>query len=243
MKFTLMSDLHLDFPQDSIPYEKLEDVVVVAGDSTNGLEGLRFLERLKWRGMTPSYGDRKVFACDGNHEHYANISQRRDVEETTARFRELFPSEGEVDEIKLVLTNGWYNVSSEGVWQTWMNDSNRCSLSASEVNTRAVKAAEKVRSALEEWKALNYRGIVVTHTAPCTETLNPEFEGHFSNEWYWNPSMRPLLSEFREQILVWCHGHTHAFQDKEVEGVRVVCNPRGYPGENPDWKPYTVELN
>lgn len=27
-----------------------------------------------------------------------------------------------------------------------------------------------------------------------------------------------------------------------VDGVRVVCNPRGYPNENPDWRPRTIEF-
>lgn len=43
IKFTLMSDLHADFPQPSIDYRLLEKHVIVAGDTTNGLECLRFL--------------------------------------------------------------------------------------------------------------------------------------------------------------------------------------------------------
>ena len=27
-----------------------------------------------------------------------------------------------------------------------------------------------------------------------------------------------------------------------VHGVRVVCNPRGYPRENPGWKPKTFKV-
>ncbi|MDE2259721.1 MAG: metallophosphoesterase, partial [Betaproteobacteria bacterium] len=27
---------------------------------------------------------------------------------------------------------------------------------------------------------------------------------------------------------LWVHGHTHANFDYEVEGTRIVCNPRGY---------------
>ena len=30
---------------------------------------------------------------------------------------------------------------------------------------------------------------------------------------------------------LWIHGHTHTFFDYVVSGTRVVCNPRGYPGE------------
>jgi len=46
MKFTLISDMHVDFPQNKTPYEQFEETVVVAGDTSNGLEGLKFLNSL-----------------------------------------------------------------------------------------------------------------------------------------------------------------------------------------------------
>lgn len=55
--------------------------------------------------------------------------------------------------------------------------------------------------------------------------------------------MEELLKEFSDQIHIWCHGHSHAFADKIVHGVRVVCNPRGYPGENINWEPFNFEIN
>src|SRR3546814_5236269 len=71
-------------------------------------------------------------------------------------------------------------------------------------------------------------------------SLDPRFDGQFSNEWYWNPHMEPLLAKHRDKIAVWHHGHTHATVDVVVDGVRIVTNPRGYPGENPGWKPLTM---
>lgn len=235
MKFSLISDMHVDFPQQKTPYDELENVVVVAGDTSNGLEGLKFLRKLTNKGF-------RVLAVDGNHEHYRNASQNRSAAETTARFREEHSRYQEVDGIPIVLANGWYCVSDEPLWQGYMNDSRMSELGADDINTAAASEALSVRQRLEEWRDHQRQGIVVTHTSPCLETLNPAYEGHFSNEWYWNPMMRPLLSEFKEQILVWCHGHTHAASDCIVDGVRVVCNPRGYPGENPDWHPLTVEV-
>lgn len=237
MKFSLISDMHVDFPQLKTPYDKLEKLVVVAGDTANGLEGLKFLQKLRNKGF-------EVVACDGNHEHYANLSQGRDIEETTARFREHFPSLVSDTETgtPFVLRNGWYPVTFEATWRGMMNDSYRCNVYADEMNRRAIREAEYVKEALKTWRDLNYRGVVVTHTAPCEETLNPEFEGCISNEWYWNPEMRKLLAEYNDVILVWCHGHTHASNEATVDGVRVVCNPRGYPGENPGWEPLTIEV-
>jgi len=235
MKFSLISDMHVDFPQDRTPYDLLEEIVVVAGDTSNGLEGLKFLQKLKNKGFT-------VIATDGNHEHYANYSQSRDCLETSARFREDHKAEGVVEGVPFVARNGWYCVTDEDVWKGYMNDSNRCVLTAQHVNELAYRDYKYIKESLLNWKRYQLKGVVVTHTAPCTETLNPEYEGHFSNDWYYNLHMRQLLKDYSDNILVWCHGHTHKGADKVVEGVRVVCNPRGYPGENPEWKPITVEV-
>ena len=235
MKFSLLSDMHVDFPQEEVLYELLEKVVVVAGDTSNGFEGLRFLNKLVNKGHT-------VVAVDGNHEHYRNAREGRSAEETTARFREAFPSRIEQDKIPFVFRNGWYIVENEALWKNYMNDSKASGMSREVVNKRATDDAYYVEQALQHWKDCQLKGVVVTHTSPTLATLNPQYEGHYSNEWYYNPLMGDLLKEYQEQILVWCHGHTHAAADKIVDGVRVVCNPRGYPGENPTWKPLTVEI-
>ncbi len=238
MKFTLMSDLHADFPQESINYNKLEKNVIIAGDTTNGLECLRFL-----CGKLRDKKGHTVMSCPGNHEHYANASSGRDIFETEARFREEFPAYVEQDDFPpVVLRTGWYTVTDEPLWKNYMNDSRKMVVSADEMNRLAERDANALRATLQSWKDLQLKGVVVTHMSPCEETLDPKYQGSFSNEWYWNPLLRPLLTEYSGQIRAWCHGHTHAACDKVVDGVRVVCNPRGYPGENPGWEPLTVSL-
>lgn len=234
MKFSLISDMHIDHPQPKTPYELLEENVIVAGDTSNGLEGLKFLQKLRNKGFN-------VYAVDGNHEHYSNTSQNRTEKETTASFREEHKRYHDVDP-PIILANGWYNVQNEDLWNGYMNDSRMSGLSAADVNVLAFNDMNYIEDTLKQWRDYQVKGVVVTHTAPCMETLNPRFEGHYSNEWYWNPSMEQLLKDYSEQILVWCHGHTHEAVDKIVHGVRVVCNPRGYPGENPSWKPITIEV-
>lgn len=235
-RFSLISDMHIDFPQPRTPYDKLEENVIIAGDTSNGLEGLKFLQKLKNKGFN-------VYAVDGNHEHYSNMRQGRSPQETTARFREEHKRYHDNDPIPVVLANGWYHVDDGVLWAGYMNDSRMGNLSQLQVNASAAEDAKTVGERLQEWKNHQRKGIVVTHTAPCLDTLNPQYEGHFSNDWYWNPAMEELLKEFSEQIHIWCHGHSHAFADKIVHGVKVVCNPRGYPGENINWEPFNFEIN
>ena len=40
-----------------------------------------------------------------------------------------------------------------------------------------------------------------------------------------------------ESIALWVHGHVHRAADWAANGTRVVCNPRGYPGEKTGFNP------
>jgi predicted phosphodiesterase len=46
------------------------------------------------------------------------------------------------------------------------------------------------------------------------------------------------------KMSLWIHGHTHDSCDYEMNGTRVVCNPRGYVrsnhAENPEFNPSLV---
>lgn len=237
MKFSLISDMHVDFPQNPTPYDKFEKNIIVAGDTSNGLLGLKFLNKLRNKEFD-------VYAVDGNHEHYKNVAQDRTVAQTMSAFHAENPSLYEIEGIPIIGCNGWYPVSAEWTWYRYQNDCrNILGDDAFEgkrvMNMLASMDYTFLKNQLEK---TNDKCIVVTHTSPCEETLNPEFEGSYTNEWYWNPLMPPLLEKYSDKILVWCHGHTHAANEAIVHGVRVVCNPRGYPGENPNWAPLTIEV-
>jgi len=236
--FTLVSDLHVDTGHSSRMRDyKLGDYVIVAGDTSNGLgDGPKFINKLKRKGH-------KVFAIDGNHEHYANVGQGRSVQQTEDRFFDLIEQE-RVDEpvpgLTVVGTNGWYDpYEDEQFWKGWMNDHRY----AGHIHGKAVDEADILNDFLG---TLDGKVIVVTHMAPVRETLiwkgeaDPNWDR--SNAFYQNVYMAEVLRENADKILVWCHGHTHRPADVIVDGVRVVCNPRGYPGENPDWQPLNITV-
>lgn len=43
-----------------------------------------------------------------------------------------------------------------------------------------------------------------------------------------------------DQVDLWVHGHSHTAVDYDVAGTRVVCNPRGCPGEDTGFNPGLV---
>lgn len=238
-KYSLVSDLHVNHPQPKFPYDLLEEHVIVAGDTANGLEGLRFLEKLQNKGF-------KVYAVDGNHEHYSNVNRRRSVDKTRLKFQEQFPPLVDIDDsLTLIFANGWYPVQHPWEWFSYMNDGRYAvgedpEAAAAEINAEHGFHALWVEDILETFHDRKF--IVTTHTAPCEETLDPKYKGSPGNVWYWSPLMRQVLKRNADRILAWNHGHTHAQNHAVIDGVPVYVNPRGYPSENPDWKPQTISV-
>jgi len=233
LEYSLISDMHVDHPQPKTPYDQLKPLVLVAGDTGNGLLGLKFLNKLKNKGHT-------VVACEGNHEHYSNVSQDRSVFQTESAFYKglnqllLTPV---ADDLVVICTNGWYVVEDEEHWQEYMNDSRLIGIGKKEVNLLAQEHAERIDNLLS---AISSKAIVMTHTAPCYESLDPKYEGSSGNPYYVNPFMTPLLAKHADKIAVWHHGHTHASVSVVKDGVSIITNPRGYPRENPSWQPLAL---
>ena len=41
---------------------------------------------------------------------------------------------------------------------------------------------------------------------------------------------------------IWCFGHNHKPLDKMLGNTRLICNPQGYPKENPYFEIKTIEV-
>jgi Icc-related predicted phosphoesterase len=67
--------------------------------------------------------------------------------------------------------------------------------------------------------------VVITHHAPSPRSIHPRFEGSPVNACFVSRAEHLLGGD---KVALWLHGHTHDSFDYEVEGTRVVCNPRGY---------------
>lgn len=88
------------------------------------------------------------------------------------------------------------------------------------------------RDVIRQAKQGHDRVVVVTHFVPCPEGINPRWVGNPLNP-YFTSDARDLMDE---RVKLFISGHTHDSYDVVVNGVRCVCNPRGYhKGENPAW--------
>ena len=72
--------------------------------------------------------------------------------------------------------------------------------------------------------------MVITHHLPHAMSVHAKYAGDPLN-----PAFASDLSALvRQPVQLWIHGHTHESMDYQIDGTRVVCNPRGYLPQQPN---------
>jgi predicted phosphodiesterase len=104
---------------------------------------------------------------------------------------------------------------------------------------RHKKMLQYIRSVVAEQHDRKF--VVVGHHSPSKLSTHEQY----ANEHLMNGAYSSDLSEFimdHPQIKLWTHGHTHHPFDYVVGETRIVCNPRGYEGYEPEsgWNPNIV---
>lgn len=105
---------------------------------------------------------------------------------------------------------------------------------------------ERTRSILKMELTRPFEGptVVVTHHAPSFQCLEPRYLAMLGN--HVNAAFASSLEHLMSpDVPLWIHGHAHNSVDLNIEGTRILCNPRGYAGVelNPDFDPrFVVEV-
>ncbi len=235
MKLHILSDLHIETKAFTLPKTDA-DVLVLAGDINRAGKGI------DW--ALESFPERPILYVMGNHEYhgYAMPSLTNEMREKTKGTRVHF-LENDVTEIDGVSFFG------ATLWTDYnlLNDPKKAQLYAEENlkdhklirvdgEDRVLKGADKLvyhhrtREALE---SVGQVDVVITHHTPSVRSVPEKFikgiraTSSASNMDGWVP---------RHAKKLWIHGHTHFSADYDIEGVRVVSNPRGYIPFEPNEK-------
>ena len=248
MKILVLSDLHLGQISFSAIHEgqridKDADVVVLAGDIDDGVKGFH------WGRET--FPDKPIVMVSGNHEFYdchfvTHLDSMREaarkyhidfletdvVDLAGVRFLGctlwtdfcLFGPERKSDAFrlsKITMSDYGYIKSTRTPEQHWARTG---WLIPEQTELRHVGSVDWLSKQLSSGRE-PARTVVVTHHAPHPRSVPNRFAADVLSAAYASD-----LTRLMGRATLWIHGHMHNSADYVVEGTRVVCNPRGYPG-------------
>lgn len=250
MKLHIISDLHNEFamyqPSDAA---NAADVIVLAGDIWKHEGGIAWA-RATW----PSH---RIIYVAGNHEFYGRnrleVLSRIRIAARDCDVDFLDNDELIIDDTRFLGATLWTDFRLFG-------DENR-----RECMVEAINGLNDFRVIHEGHRHFTPMDSVVLHEESVKwlqEKLDTPFNGQTVVVTHHLPSEKSVVERYKSDPLsscfasnldylfdgtkaqLWIHGHTHDCLDYEVNGTRVVCNPRGYVTysntENFDFNPSLI---
>ena len=216
MKIGIFSDLHLEFQPWYYEFKKDVDLYINAGDTH---------PHKVVRDYIPNQITVPYFEILGNHDFYGSS----------------FPGVGETFRS---LSTGGLLISGATLWtpaspiefldyKYYMLDNSRIKgITEDQYNLTHTTDSDFITQTKPD--------IVVTHHSPSMRSCSAKYMDSNLNKFFHN-HLDWVIEEMQPKL--WIHGHTHDECDYKIGKTRVICHPRGYPGENKkNYKPKYVEV-
>lgn len=269
MRFCLMSDLHLEFENHKPVQLPNADVLVLAGDVLVA-EDLRrhsrddpVLPHTQPRGVSAqryrafldqvSAHYQHVVYVAGNHEFYhGKFLQTLQVlqDECLQNYPNLhFLENNHIDIAGVRFLGGtlWtdcnrYDPNTMLALQYGLNDYRNITNDEHGYTKLRPQHTVQRHAQTRQYIAQNCteKTVVVTHHAPTPQSIAPQYQDKYDLNGGYASDLTQLI--FTHQPQYWCHGHMHNRSNYRVGETQVVCNPRGYPRQNPHWLPQVFNL-
>ena len=234
MNLHILSDLHTEFaPFEPPPTDA--DIVILAGDIGVGTGGL------EWAAET--FPEVPVIYVPGNHEFYRHdISLAQELIGASPEHVHLLnDSACVIGGVRFLGATLWTDFEFYGEREAWYSRrrarEQMADFSIIRNGGRAFTPEDSVAlhrqsvAWLDAELSAPHDGptVVVTHHLPAEPSVADVYQGDALNPAFVS-RLDGLIERHRPKL--WIHGHTHTPCDYEIFGTRVVCNPRGYPGES-----------
>ncbi len=246
MRLQLVSDIHLEFGRSFNP--------PVTGDAIALLGDIGYPHTTEYQTLIQGCADlyKHVFVVAGNHEYYRRQKTHDYTQELLREFcatldnvHFLDDNAVVIDGVRFVGGTLWTHLdisNGPGVVQLMTDykeiqkmaltrDGKPRKFNISWRDTAAWHAAtvQYIAAQIKEAQAAGQRVVVLTHHVPTLDARTYKGSEHSSG----NPAYATDLDHMiTTPVVLWAYGHTHWCCDFELNGVRVVSNPRGYPDED-----------
>lgn len=237
----IAEDLHQhpnDPPTVTSPYEPYKNL------------GARQMAAMKFRGFLKRCSDNfpHVVYVAGNHEFYHGKwkASLQDLRDTCSAFPNVYFLERDIkviNEVSFIGATLWTDCNKGDPltlhalgdmmndYRVIRNDEHGYTkLRPAHSMYRHQQTIAYLKSVLPDMK--DKKVVFVGHHGPSAMSTHPKY----ANETLMNGGYRSELSELildNPQIVLWTHGHMHDPFDYMIGTTRVVCNPRGYKGHDP----------
>jgi len=240
IKVGFFSDLHLEFAKYRFPLDMLPeaDIWINAGDTHSDSE------------VRKSFDDFMKHHCDkvnvnyrsilGNHDVYGsgNFLDTTPINISYAHVVRRFNLGTERQSIKIMGCTLWTATKNQKEFEDKVENYLNDSVWIAEYNYNNYKHVHDYH--VEHIAEHENTQIIFTHHLPSFQSIHPKY------------AMMPntaFASDLDDLIIkvnpkLWIHGHTHDSTDYHIGDTRIVCHPRGYPGEanHKDYMPRIVEF-
>lgn len=233
MKIKLISDIHTEFDNDggdafirSLDAKDV-DVLVIAGDMTSKHHEMnlrKFCEKFK-----------DVVYVMGNHDYWGgSIAGRKEL---MANISAKLPNLHWLDNTRKNIQGRWF--AGTTLWfsrdncrdNPWWPDFRRVADGKTGIWDEFDAAYKFLNENVQEGD------IVVTHHLPSQQCVHPRWEGADTNCYFVGDVEDIIL---RKKPEFWFFGHTHDARHLNIWATELLCNPKGYPGENVKFDPNLI---
>lgn len=235
MKVLVLSDLHLEFGDLEIETSNI-DVVILAGDIHIKEKGF------KW--AIENIQNIPVIYVLGNHEYYGTaypkLIDKLKHEAVNSNIHFLENNTVTINDINFIGCTLWTDFELFGdprisgyECQQVMTDYKKIRLSPKYSKLRSIDVAAIHKKSLtwlnnELKEREGQSNIVITHHAPSTKSLPEKYQKNTISAAYVS-NLDDVIEKFQPKY--WIHGHLHNSSHYSIGNTQVVCNPRGYTGE------------
>ena len=229
MKINYVSDLHLEFgPMEIEP--DVGDILVLAGD-------IDIKGQVNWINSVAAKFNHVIYVL-GNHEFYRGVMNNvyKKIRESLVDNVHLLNDESiTIDDVTFhgaTLWSDFFNGNPMSYMQCdqAMNDY-RLIQAGNGKHRFKPQIAHSLHNISKGFLQENVKegDVVVTHMAPSFLSVHEKFKNNTNINGAYASDLSELILD--TQPALWFHGHMHNSFDYSIGDTRILCNPRGYVGE------------